>query len=57
MADGVEAECVEADFPPGAAPDLANDLFGARANAKLRDAIKAAAYILCIIGLALSYGY
>jgi hypothetical protein len=59
MADGVEAECVEADFPPGAAPDLPNDSFGARVSATLRDAIKAAAYILCIIlciiGLAISY--
>ena len=55
MADGLEAECVEADFPPGAAPDLPNDSFGARVRATLRDAIKAVAYILCIIGLAISY--
>ena len=53
MADGLEAECVAADFPPGAAPDLPNDSFGARVRATLRDAIKAVTYILCIIGLAI----
>ena len=49
----MEAECVAADFPPGAAPDLPNDSFGARVRATLRDAIKAVANILCIIGLAI----
>ena len=51
MADEWEAECAEADLPPGAAPDLPNDWSGASVSATPRDAIKAAAYILCIIGL------
>jgi len=46
MADAWEAERVDADIPPGAAPDLPNDSFGARASATLIDAIKAVAYIL-----------
>jgi hypothetical protein len=45
MADEWEAECAEADFPPGAPPDLPNDWSGASVSATPRVAIKAAAYI------------
>lgn len=55
MVDEWEAECLEADLSPGAAPDLPNDWSGASVSATPRDAIKAAAYILCIIGHVLSY--
>jgi hypothetical protein len=53
MADGRKVEFVEADFTRSAAPDRPNDSLGARVRATLRDAIKAVAYILCIIGLAI----
>ena len=55
MADGWKAACAGADFPPAAAHALPNDPFGARVIAMPRDAIKAVQYILCIIGLPISY--
>jgi hypothetical protein len=51
MADEWEAECPDADLPPDAAPDLPNDSFGAKVSAMPSDAINAAAYIRCFIGL------